>query len=521
MSSTDDDIRAMLAARAGRATVGGTQTQALLEAARARAAAEPRRPRGRFGLPLGVGVPRVVGGLASLAAVALVAVFVALPLTARPPASEAPTAAASSVPGATEPPASPSASPLPEARVLTAAELGSLVEARGSETRRPHGRGRRRIGARSIGAVPRRNDLRERRFSPAPAPRSSSKPVGDIGPGPWAGSGPKAGTFAMRLTDSRDATGERLIVEYLGDILPAADRLAWSVDDLAAGEAREGGGRDWAVFKGYVAVRGWLVRTPLRSCPSIARAPANGLVGSAPVYGCPTDDWLTSAQFQPLRDDGSSIGPAARDEHAERELRSVGTGARRRSGLASNRAKPRISWSHGALVDAVRSARGLLHRPGAFRLAGTGSSRSRFRRSGAEEPYGAGDRHGLPPGRDSRSRSTASRCLVGLDTQLRLAEATDDTPFLAGGFSWHGPIICSGGIGFSDPNPLGARGCASHDIAGVPGELFVATGRIDARRRAARRSDPHERSRRGDMRAANDRSLSRAGGPRRDRLAGR
>jgi hypothetical protein len=126
------------------------------------------------------------------------------------------------------------------------------------------------------------------------------KPVGDIGPGPWDGSGPKSGTFALRITDDHGDSG-RTVVDYLGDLLPAADGVAWSVDDLLAGEARNGGG--------FVAVRGWLVRTPLHPCPSIPAAPGNGIVAHWPRYGCPSDDWLTDGRYQPLRDDGSSVGP--------------------------------------------------------------------------------------------------------------------------------------------------------------------------------------------------------------------
>jgi hypothetical protein len=68
--------------------------------------------------------------------------------------------------------------------------------------------------------------------------------------------------------------------------------------------------------------------------------------------------------------------------------------------------------------------------------------------------------------------------LVGLDTQRRLAEATDDTSFLAGGFASKGPTICLGGIGPRDPNPL-AEGCPRYSITGVPGRLHVPTGRME------------------------------------------
>jgi hypothetical protein len=57
-----------------------------------------------------------------------------------------------------------------------------------------------------------------------------------------------------------------------------------------------------------VAVDGWLVRSPLHPCPSIPQptpAPTD-----RPVYGCPDDEYLTDEAFQPLRIDGSVVGPA-------------------------------------------------------------------------------------------------------------------------------------------------------------------------------------------------------------------
>jgi hypothetical protein len=51
-------------------------------------------------------------------------------------------------------------------------------------------------------------------------------------------------------------------------------------------------------------VVGWLVRDPLHPCASDPRNPVV-------VYGCPTDDYLSEDQFQPLQADGSSIGPPA------------------------------------------------------------------------------------------------------------------------------------------------------------------------------------------------------------------
>ncbi len=451
-----------------------------------------------LGCPLGPACRGSLAGLASLAAVALVAVLVGLPLTARPPASEAPTAAASGVLGATGPPASPNAEPASGGTGPHGG--GARFACRGPRlgARRPRwSRSKANSSARSLGAVPGRNDLRGTRSSPGPAPRSSSSRSATSGPGPGTGSGPKAGTFALRLTDSRDATGERLIVEYLGDILPAADRLAWSVDDLAAGEAREGGGRDWAVFKGYVAVRGWLVRTPLQSCPSIARAPANGLVGSGPVYGCPTDDWLTSAEV-PAASGRRVVASAPRPGSTCRAGPTIsGRRSRRRSelGVEPREATFLLAWRAvapcGPLADCF-------DRPGALPLADAGSSR----------PDSAGGRGASRRARDRRrattpagfpSRSTASRCCVGLDTQRRLAEATDDTPFLAGGFSWSWADHL---LGWDRPDatrthsaPRHVRGTTS---PGMPGRLFVPSGRDRRRRRTSRRPGPYPGCRRGE-----------------------
>lgn len=63
--------------------------------------------------------------------------------------------------------------------------------------------------------------------------------------------------------------------------------------------------------------------------------------------------------------------------------------------------------------------------------------------------------------------------LIGLDSQLRVAQASDAAPFLvAGWYAGHGGNMCSGGIGPRDPNPLGYRGCPRFDVEGLPGRLY-------------------------------------------------
>jgi hypothetical protein len=57
----------------------------------------------------------------------------------------------------------------------------------------------------------------------------------------------------------------------------------------------------------YAAVGGWLVRTPLHPCASFS-VPSDA-PSDLPTYGCPEADYLTDAEFQPVRPDGST-GPA-------------------------------------------------------------------------------------------------------------------------------------------------------------------------------------------------------------------
>jgi hypothetical protein len=297
MTPTDDEIRTMLVTRAGRATVGGSHGQAILASATRLAAAEPRVRRGRWRLtgPL----PRFASATASLVVGILALALVAVPLANRPPASALPSVGPSAANAPSPPAPTPTATLMPEPQVLTPQELEALIESRAAEL------------AGFVVAVAgelmldpsvlcARGTVCGNTILVGAGASLLIKPVGDIGPRPWDGSGPKSGTFALRISDDH-GDGGRTIVEYLGDLLPAADGLAWSVADMLAGEARE--------EVGYVAVRAWLVRTPFHPCPSIPAAPGNGIVANWPRYGCPSDDWLTDERYQPLRADGSSLGP--------------------------------------------------------------------------------------------------------------------------------------------------------------------------------------------------------------------
>lgn len=284
---TDAAIRAMLADRAERAGPFRIDVAAVVASAGLRAS---RRLIG--GRP----IERFLVGAAAIAAAVVATVLVAGPLAAPPAGSSGP----ASPPGLTSPPGStgpvassngPSPSALPEARLLTAAEFGDLVRARSSAL--PP------ITVAVAGTLEADPTVRCRASICSTVLDGSGgvhvMPVGDIGPGPWDGSGPLTGTFALR-TRAVDPAGDRL-AEYIGTLtVPPTGGPAWFVQDLREGAVKAEGA--------YAAVQGWLVRTPMRPCPSNPRPPVI-------AYGCPTDDWLSESEFQPLQSDGSSIGPPA------------------------------------------------------------------------------------------------------------------------------------------------------------------------------------------------------------------
>src|SRR5207249_567255 len=171
------------------------------------ASAGPRASRGLFG---GRRIERLSAGAAMTAAVVVAAVLVAGPLAA-PASSPGPTSA----PGSTGPAASsngPSPSALPEARVLTAAEFGELVRSR-SATLAPT--------VVAVSGTLEADPAVRCRATACPAVLAGSggvlvAPVGDIGPGPWDGSGPLTGTFALR-TRSVDAVDAN-VADYIGTL---------------------------------------------------------------------------------------------------------------------------------------------------------------------------------------------------------------------------------------------------------------------------------------------------------------
>lgn len=454
MSPTDDEIRAMLAGRADRARIRPADVETVVAGARQVAAESPRRtgPLGRFGR-----LRPFLAGSASGAAIVLVAVVVALPLANRP--ATTPTPGPSATPGATSGASSPSPiDPPAPATIVTASMLQPILADRPQDlvgrTLAVEGR----LHARTCDGP--EDCQTATRLDGA---ELAVVPAGDIGPGPWDGSGVTIdGLFALMFIAERSADGLP-IAQFLGTILPGPGGFTWSVGDLVAGQAREG-----ATF---AAVRGWIVRSPVHACPS--SEPPNGLIGG-PRFGCPTDDWLTAEAFQPLAIDGSVTGPEG--------------------GLAV----PSGSYQRFALDPLATGGGGVAPREATFLTRWTAWCAELADCFIGPEHY-----HWIvearldplppePPAPTTPPEPSAGRhpggiptaiggepVLVGLELQRRLAEATDATSFLAGGWFDSADLsTCSGGIGPSDPNPLGARGCPRYRIVGIPGRLYVPPERI-------------------------------------------
>jgi hypothetical protein len=276
------------------------------------------------------------------------------------------------------------------------------------------------------------------------------KPVGDIGPGPWDGSGPKDGAFVLRITPNLE--GGRPVFDYLGELsLPGDGVLAWSVTDIRGGSAANEGD--------YAAVDGWLVRDSLHPCASTSRP-------SGVVYGCPTDDWLTASAYQPIQPDGSMTGP--------RDAVYLSSGSYDRwapnpaqlgSGVEPRRATY-LMWlvmdGCGPSADCAQGPANL-HWRIIDRFDPIPDLPAQRLPTNAPPPVGDTYPGGIP-------RAVAGEpVLMGLDGQERMASSTDASSFLIGGWFGGGPQICSGGIGPRDPNPIAYHGCAIYQIMGVPG----------------------------------------------------
>lgn len=437
---TDDAIREMLEARVGRAT-GVPFDPALVAVSAVHAA------RTLPGTP--TLLPRVAIAATSLAAVVVLAIVIALPLGNRP--ASAPPSTVSSSPIASGP------TPIiGSAHLLSAAELGELVRARAAELDGTivavQGRLERDPSMPCVSGQICANTL----LADSGA-GFHLRPVGDIGPGPWDGSGPKTGTFAVRITAKLE--GGRPVVEFIGDLVNRDDgTFALSVPDIASGAVPMEGA--------YAAVDGWLVRTPFHSCPSDPHPP------QGPTYGCPDDDWLTGSEFQPLRPDGSSVGPSDAlyvpagsyeqwaPDPAAFGRDSVGVVPRRATFLLW-----RAPGDCGPNADCLTVPR--------WRIVGRLEPIPDLEASPSPEPSQPPTVGGTYPGGIPRSLG-GEPVLIGLDGQRRVAETTDATPFLvAGWYGGHGGNICSGGIRFPrDPNPLGYRGCPRFDVEGIPGRPY-------------------------------------------------
>ena len=281
----DDELREMLEARGDRQRI---DLRSMVGAARRDAIASGPRARHAWGFAA------VLAGVGSVVALALVlaVAMVVVPLSMRPSTSAGPSALVSPTdrPSATSDAPSPSeeAGPAP-VEALTAQNLAAWLRDVGASAK-----GRVVLLEGELIMDPTVDCIAEEPDCAPTVVRGAPmsiviEPVGDIGPGPWDGSGPLTGTFALRGTD-RTWFGTSPVMEFLGTVRPAASRIAWQVPELEVLAPADG--PDWYL------VAGWMVRTPAHPCPSPASA-----------YGCPTDDILTPVRVQPTKTDGRSVGP--------------------------------------------------------------------------------------------------------------------------------------------------------------------------------------------------------------------
>ncbi len=453
----DDELRGMLEERGGRHAI---DLRSVVDVARRDAIEAGRVRRPRFVM----GLRPILAGLGSVVAIALVVVLVVVPLSVRPSASAGPNAGPSPsvAPSASEAVPSPSLDVgLAKVEALTADGLAAWLTTAGTSAK-----GWVVLFQGELIADPSVDCAANRSDCPTTVVRGAPQsivvePVGDIGPGPWDGSGPLTGLFALRGT-GRTWAGTAPVMEFLATVRSPSGRfcgrtadchgsLEWPVGGLLATAPPDG--------PNWYLVTAWIVRTPLHPCPSLVNPPTS-------EYGCPSDDFLAQDRIQPTRIDGSSQVPAgvlylpagSYDRYAPEPAAypapdGMGVVPRVATFLLQRILVPPC----GPLADCSVSPkdRHWIMRARVDPIEGTATPTPTPTLPGAP----AGDRY---PGGIPRVIGDEP-VLVGLDAQARWRDATDATTFLVGGwFDSRSNLFCSGAR---------APGPWRHPLRDLPGDV--------------------------------------------------
>jgi len=463
MSGLDDDeLRAMLEMRAER---GAIDPVTILAEGRRRAL-EPRHQAlepSRRGSWLGSG--GVAAPLVGLAAVLVLAILIALPLVSRPVAAPSPSVPGLSSTPSTQPSAvaRPPQTQRPAGYPITAPELDPAM----GDTTGFVGLTIAFKGALVADATPcPPGNTCGLRIDGISRPHTVVAPAGGVLPVIPA-SGRLEGTFAIHFTE-RILDDGRLVFEDLGPLITGPDGPTWPVLPIGGSTGVAGD-----PSTDLVAASGWIVRTPLHPCPAFPPCDA-------------TEDYLTAKSYQPVQANGTIVGPPAESsiwlgtgayEAWAPDPKHVGTGVEPRPVTLMVRLVPPAcalpSGVDGSIACAPR-----------WQVVG------RLDPPPFAEPVLPPEPTPLPTPQGSLAPAAAERqpggfpaaiagepVFVGLAAEAHLHAASDDTPFLVGGwYDSHNVASCSPPVGQEGLDPLEARGCAAYSVQGLPGSPIYKDG---------------------------------------------
>jgi hypothetical protein len=268
----DDELRAMLEARAGRASLDPVAV--IADGRRRAVAASATRKSVRRLVPSLVGIGAIVATVA-------VVVTLALPTSVRPTGSATVTDDATPI-------VTPSAVPSEIEGAVTADLLGRLLV-------EPNTVGR--IVFLDGELIPAQGACKASpwcgRSVVGLATPHSVLPADELAAGYMLAPNATKDLYAMRV-GPRSAAG-LISLSVIGRMQANGSTVAWPIETLAAGLPAPP--HQAQPVEDLVEVTGWIVRTPVHPCPSTFRSSCN-----------PTEDFLTVDAYQPVRS-GSVIAP--------------------------------------------------------------------------------------------------------------------------------------------------------------------------------------------------------------------